>query len=136
MGKGVMWGLLFGFFCVLIPLLLFFSSWRLRNRRHLHFASVGALVLGVIFAIPNLLTLTVVLGGNNAAHAGERILDVDGPGFRGASTVGAVVGVIAFLGLLALRYAYRKRGEELSRVRGDLNQREPRSSGEAPAPEM
>ncbi len=95
-----------------------------------------ALALGVIFALPNLLSLTVVLGNNNAAHAGERILDVDGPGFRGASVVGAVLGVALFLGLVALGYMYKKRGKDLDKMRGELKQHEPQSKGEAPAPEI
>ena len=97
---------------------------------------ITALALGVIFALPNLLSLTVVLGNNNAAHAGERILDVDGPGFRGASVVGAVLGVALFLGLVALGYMYKKRGKDLDKMRGELKQHEPQSKGEAPAPEI
>ena len=39
------------------------------------------------------MTLGIVLGISDAAHAGDRILDVEGPGFRLWSLIGAIVGV-------------------------------------------
>jgi hypothetical protein len=47
----------------------------------------------LLLAIPNLLTLGIVLGVGNAAHAGDRILDVEAPAFRGASFAGALIAV-------------------------------------------
>jgi hypothetical protein len=47
------------------------------------------------------LTLGIVIGDGSAAHAGERILDVDGPGFRGGTLVGAIIGFV-----LAAMFAY------------------------------
>lgn len=136
-GAGIAWGLFFGLVCTLVPLICLRVIWQVRRRKRARIMQLAALVVGVIFAVPNLLTLTVVLGTNNAAHAGERILDVDGPGFRGASVVGAVLAVVLFLVLNALGYLYAKRGRELDRMRGgDLKQRERQSKGEAPAPEI
>ena len=126
---GIAWGLLFGLVCTLVPLIFFRAVWQVRKRKHARIMQITALALGVIFALPNLLSLTVVLGNNNAAHAGERILDVDGPGFRGASVVGAVLGVALFLGLVALGYMYKKRGKDLDKMRGELKQHEPQEQG-------
>ncbi len=66
---------------------------------------------GIAIAIPNLMTLSIVLGNNNAAHAGERILDVDAPAFRGASLVGAIAAVAILLIAVALigRRRWRRR---------------------------
>ena len=47
------------------------------------------------------MTLSVVFGGNSAAHAGERIMDVEAPGFRGASLVGAIIVIPVFIGVVA-----------------------------------
>ena len=44
---------------------------------------------------PNLLTLGIAIGSGHAAHAGERTLDVDAPGFRGASLAGVIGGAFA-----------------------------------------
>ncbi|RDI30360.1 hypothetical protein DEU38_106169 [Rhodococcus sp. AG1013] len=134
--QGITWGLLYGALCTAVPLLLFYLAWRSRHRKHARVWVFTSLVLGLVFAIPNLLTLTVVLGGSSAAHAGERTLDVDAPGFRGASLWGAIIGVLVFAAVVFLNVRYRKRGEELTELRADLHQREPESSGEAPGPEM
>ena len=48
-----------------------------------------------LLALPNLFTLGIVLGRNSAAHAGDRTLDVEAPGFRGASLTGALLAVAA-----------------------------------------
>jgi len=63
------------------------------------------------------MTLSVVLGGNNAAHAGERIMDVEAPGFRGASLVGAIVAALIFVGVVVLTIQYQRRGRQLAKAR-------------------
>lgn len=132
----IMWGLMYGVVGTAVPLLLFYFAWRSRRRKHARLWVTGSLILGIVIAIPNLLTLTVVLGTSNAAHAGERTMDVDAPGFRGASLWGAIIGVLVFAAVLFLQRRYRKRGEELTKLRNDLHQREPQSPGESPAPEL
>ena len=86
--KGIAFGLLFGVLCTLAPLLLFWTAFSVRNRRGGKPLAIGAIVLALVTAIPNLLTLTIVLGTSNAAHAGERTLDTSAPGFRGATLLG------------------------------------------------
>lgn len=133
-GAGILWGLLFGFLCTLVPLLLFRGAWRLFRRRRFKPMQVIMLVVAVIVALPTLLTLSVVLGGNSAAHAGERIMDVDAPGFRGASLAGAIIGVVVFLGVIGLTYTYRKRGEDLAELRADADSKGSATGpGEAPS---
>ncbi|QCQ89836.1 hypothetical protein [Rhodococcus sp. SGAir0479] len=134
--RGITWGLLYGVVCTAVPLLLFFFAWRSRRRKHARVWVISLLVLGVVVAIPNLLTLTVVLGNSSAAHAGERTLDVDAPGFRGASLWGAIIGVLLFAAAVFFETRYRKRGTELEQLRNGLHQRDPQSPGESPAPEM
>lgn len=110
--RGIGTGLTIGLLCTLVPLLLigfaFLSRGRLKN--------VPALLLcgvGVIVAIPNLLTLGVVLGANNASHAGQRILDVDAPGFRAASLWGAIIGLLVALFVGWFVWGYRRRGKKV-----------------------
>ena len=70
-----------------------------------------AVILAVVTAIPNLLTLTIVLGTSNAAHAGERTLDTSAPGFRGATALGAIIAVVlvALLVFVVVRRSRRRR---------------------------
>ncbi|MFC7447796.1 hypothetical protein [Rhodococcus daqingensis] len=122
--RGIAWGLMYGVLCTAVPLLLFFLAWRVRGRKYSRVIQVAAVILGIVAALPNLLTLTVVFGTNTAAHAGERILDVDAPGFRGASLVGAIIGVLAFAVFVARSVSYRRRGAELARLREEERARQ------------
>lgn len=92
---GTLWGLFYGFTFTFIPLLLLFQVRRgLFNWK----AKVIVAVIALLLAAPNWLTLAVVAANSNAAHAGERIFDVDAPGFRWATFIGFCVG--AFLAVL------------------------------------
>jgi hypothetical protein len=106
--RGTMVGLFYGFLFTILPLLVLGVV--LRWRRSLR-ALVVAGALALLLAIPNLLTLGIVLGTGNAAHAGERTLDVRAPAFRGASLAGALV-AIALLGLIAYLTYSRDRARD------------------------
>jgi hypothetical protein len=79
-------------------------------------SAIPALVLGLAAAAPNLLTLSVVFGRGNAAHAGQRIIDVESTGFRGATCAGALVGALLFTSVVVLSVVYRTRGRKLKQV--------------------
>lgn len=117
---GSLFGLVTGAVFTLVPLLVLALGWRLRRsvRRALVFV-----VLAVLLAAPNLATLGIVVGSGNAAHAGERTLDVDGPGFRGGSLVGAVIGVAAFIAVEWLLISRRRDRSRAQRLEADLAER-------------
>ena len=97
--QGTLLGLFYGFVFTLLPLavLVLILRWRSSWRW-----VVFAVALAAILALPNLMTLGIVLGRGNAAHAGDRILDVEAPAFRGGTLAGAIlagllVGFVAYL---------------------------------------
>jgi hypothetical protein len=105
-------GLFYGFVFTLLPLVLvwlafrIFDSWRLRT---------AGIVVALLVAMPNLLTLGIVLGTGSGAHAGDRILDVEAPAFRGATLAGALVAFGCVAGawyLLASRRRALRRADE------------------------
>ncbi|WP_036528203.1 hypothetical protein [Nocardia sp. CNY236] len=100
--KGIGWGLFFGGVCTATTLFLALFAVLVWRRRAGRFLSGAAVVVSVLFAIPNVMTLTIVLGTSGAAHAGERTLDVDAPAFRGACLVGAILAAVLFLGVIGL----------------------------------
>jgi len=102
---GVFIGLFYGFVFTALPLLSLaaVARWRRAPR-----AIAVAVVFALILAIPNLMTLGIVLGTGNAAHAGERILDVEAPAFRGASLVGALI-ALAMAAFVAYLMVSRER---------------------------
>jgi hypothetical protein len=111
---GAWWGLVIGAVFTLAPVLLLAQAvltrraWQVRS---------ALLALAVVFAVPNLLTLGIVLGTSAAAHAGERILDVDGPAFRGGTAWGAVIGGLVALTMVTMSVLYRRRGVRLRELR-------------------
>lgn len=95
--KGIGTGLTLGVLCTGIPLLLVLWAFLMRGRRGGKFFAGVLTLLAVIIAVPNLMTLTIVLGTSNSAHAGERVLDVEAPGFRGATAIGAIIALLVVL---------------------------------------
>ncbi|MEV6070744.1 permease [Nocardia sp. NPDC052001] len=108
--KGIWTGLSMGAVCTFLPLFLLLIAGMTWRKRSGPFIAGASAVLALIAAIPNLMTLTVVLGSSNAAHAGQRIMDVDAPAFRGAALAGAIAAAVVFLGVafLLVRRRIRK----------------------------
>ncbi|WP_067518512.1 permease [Nocardia uniformis] len=109
-GKGIWYGLILGIVCTAVPLLLLLSSVMIWKKRAGRFIAGAMAILAIVTAVPNLMTLTIVLGNSNAAHAGERILDVDAPGFRGACLAGAIIAaaLFALVAFLVVRRGLRR----------------------------
>jgi glucan phosphoethanolaminetransferase (alkaline phosphatase superfamily) len=115
MTVGVALGLFYGFLFTLVPLLVLF--WGFHKRRPWK-AWAAFAVAAIVLASPNLMTLGVVVGRGGAAHAAERTLDVEAPGFRNASLAGAIIAVLALAAawyLLSSRRRARERLSELGR---------------------
>jgi len=126
--RGTTWGLFYGFVFTAVPLLILvqvrrgFFSWMWRG--------IVALV-AIALAAPNWLTLSVVAGNSNAAHAGERIFDVDAPGFRAATLIGVVVGAVLVVVITAASIRLKRRKDEVKRLRGERDElRRDRDTGD------
>jgi hypothetical protein len=111
---GAWWGVVVGAVFTAVPVLFLGQAVLPRRSWGLRSAFVA---LAVVFAIPNLLTLGIALGTSSAAHAGERILDVDGPAFRGGTAWGAVIGGLVALAIVTMTMLYRRRGTQLKQFR-------------------
>ena len=123
---GISLGLFYGFVFTLLPLLVL--RFAFRKRRRLQTWGIW-LVVALVLALPNLVTLGIVLGTGNAAHAGERTLDVEAPGFRTSTLLGAVLAVAGFLGVEYLLAGRRRSRRRLDSLEEELAGRAP----EAPA---
>ncbi len=114
MTVGVALGLFYGFVFTLLPLLV--GRWGFHKKRPWK-AWSGFAFATVLTAAPNLLTLGIVLGTNKAAHAAERTLDVDAPGFRNSSLAGAIIAVLALVVLQYLLSSRHRAKVRLARFR-------------------
>jgi hypothetical protein len=122
--QGTLLGLFYGFVFTFVPILVLVVVLRWRRTPR---AIAVALVLAILLALPNLMTLGIVLGRGNAAHAGDRVLDVEAPAFRGGSLAGALLAVL-LVGFVAYLVASRRRAHEAAR----RARRERDASEEAP----
>lgn len=86
--QGVLAGLFCGFVFTFLALVVFILV--MRRGRTVKAIAIG-LAAALVLALPNLMTLGIVLGVGSGAHAGDRILDVEAPAFRGATLAGAIV---------------------------------------------
>lgn len=106
---GAFVGLFYGFVFTLVPLALLWLAFRILESWKLR---AGAIVVAVLVAAPNLLTLGIVVGAGNGAHAGDRILDVEAPAFRGGTLAGTLLAIACVAGawylLSSRRRAFRR----------------------------
>ncbi len=120
--QGTLLGLFYGFVFTLLPLvvIVLLLRWRTTPR-----TIAVALALGILFALPNLMTLGIVIGRGDAAHAGDRVLDVEAPAFRGGTLAGALLatGLVVFVAYLVI-----------SRSRAHAEARRARDERSAPPP--
>ena len=113
-GWGLFWGLFIGFVFALLPLFVA----RLVFRRGLAWRSRGWRTLGaLVLAAPNLMTLGVVTGSSDGAHAGHARLGKDAPGFTGATVTGVLVAAAASVAIWAFLARHGSQRKELSKLR-------------------
>ena len=111
---GVLWGLFYGIVFTFFPLML---AWQARRRPLSWQVRVGIIVVALLLTVPNLLTLSIVVGVSRAASAGDRILDVVAPAFRGASLVGVIVGTLLAIVSATVGVLLKRRGNEVRTLR-------------------
>lgn len=121
---GGLYGFFTGFVFTVLPLLALWVAIRTRSRRRSWKGWIGWLLVAMLLALPNLMTLGIVLGGGDAARDGRAELNTDGNGFRMWTLIGAIVGGLA---MILLVYLVRSRGgfrDESRRLRDEATSRD------------
>jgi glucan phosphoethanolaminetransferase (alkaline phosphatase superfamily) len=103
---GALLGVVFGLLCTLLPLVILWFG--LRKRRSWK-ARVAWVVFALVVALPNLMTLSVVTGDGSGAHAGQRVMDVNAPWFRGGTLAGVIAAAVLFVVVMVLWIRRRRR---------------------------
>ena len=114
LSTGALYGLFIGFVFTLVPLVLLALVIRYRREGRSWKGWIGWFVLVLLTAAPNLMS--------GAAHAAERTFDVEAPGFRLWSLIGAIAGALA---MALLVYLVRSRGwfrDENERMRREMGE--------------
>ena len=121
---GALYGLFIGFVFTVAPLLLLVAVIRWRTDDRTWLGWLGWILLALLLAAPNLMTLSIVLGISDAAHAGDRTLDVEAPAFRLWSLIGAILGGLAVFGTIYLVRSRRASRRRAAALRDELRSRE------------
>ena len=114
---GVVWGLFYGGLFTFVAVLVALQARRPMFRWPL---KVGLIVVALLLEIPNLMTLGIVIGTSAAAHAGQRILDVEAPAFRSATVAGVIIGALLALGVFILVTLVRQRGRQVKALQAQI----------------
>lgn len=115
--SGIGLGLFYGFSFTLLALVVLWIGLRRISTWKGRLILVG---VAVLVASPNLLTLGIVLGPGGGAHAGERTLDVEAPGFRSSSLIGAIVAVVVVAAVGLLLRSRRRSKDDAAALRAEL----------------
>ncbi|MFL0410605.1 hypothetical protein ACH0AH_05435 [Microbacterium paludicola] len=114
-GRAVLVGLIVGFGFTLVPLMVLL----LLLYRSPVWVKIALVVLAVVLATPNLLTLWIEIGASSATHAADRIIDTEAFAFGGASVWGAVIGALAFLFWAWLFVSRRRTKKQLATLKAN-----------------
>jgi hypothetical protein len=87
-------GLFNGIVFTFIPLLVLYIGFR---KRRSWGAWLAFLIVALIVALPNLLTLGIVMGNGNPAHDAQRVFSTDAQYYRGWNLAGAIIGALLFM---------------------------------------
>jgi hypothetical protein len=116
---GTLWGVFYGFVFTFVPVLLLFQI----RRRFFNWTwRIVVTVIALLLAAPNWLTLSVVAGDSKAAHAGERIFDVEAPGFRAGTLGGVIGGALLAIVITGASMQMKHRKNEVKRLRGERDE--------------
>ncbi|MFC0580801.1 hypothetical protein [Micrococcoides hystricis] len=116
LASGVLLGLFYGSVFTFFPLLLI---WQIRRPKLKWPAKIALIVLAVLVAVPNLITLGIHVGSNAAAHNAQRILGTEATWFGTWTAYGALLGGLAFLALVVSVAAFRKRGQRVRQLEAE-----------------
>ena len=121
---GALFGLFIGFLFTAAPLGVAWTAIRLRSSRRTWKGWLGWLGVAALAALPNLMTIGIVAGNSDAAHDGDRILSVEGNGFRVWSFVGGILAVVAIIGIWYLAHSRRMSRRKATEYRDELRARD------------
>ncbi len=114
LASGVLLGLFYGSVFTFFPLLLI---WQIRRPRIGWPWKIALVVLALLLAVPNLITLGIHLGTNAAAHNAQRILGTEATWFGTWTAYGAIIGALAFLALIWGVASYKRKDRQVRQLK-------------------
>ncbi|MGB9034864.1 MAG: hypothetical protein WCC45_10125 [Paeniglutamicibacter sp.] len=118
--SGILLGLIYGFVFTFVPLLI---AWQARYKKvSWPWKSVIVLV-AVLVAIPNLLTLSIYANSSSSATKARTMIDTSATWFPSWSIGGAIAGLVLFVGIAAFWHLWHSRGKKIKAMKSDIKAR-------------
>lgn len=131
-GNGIAWGLFYGIFFTFLPLALALQT---RRRWFGWKGKTVVLVIAVLLASPNWLSLFVAVSDRPSAVAAWQTFNVQAPTFLWSSAIGALIGGAAAVAMSAVNVWLRHRRRQIDELRRQVRENGVRENGQRAADE-
>lgn len=115
--SGIILGLTYGFVFTFVPLLI---AWQARYKKVSWPWKAVIVVLAIIVAIPNLLTLSIYANSSGAAAKARSMIDISATWFPSWTMGGAAAALILFVGIAAFWHLWRARGKKMKSLKTEM----------------
>lgn len=115
--SGIILGLVYGFIFTFIPL---FIAWQARYKKVSWPWKAVIIVVAVLAATPNLLTLSIYANSSGAAAKARSMIDISATWFPSWSIGGAAAALILFVGIAAFWHLWRSRGKKMKALKSEI----------------
>lgn len=129
--SGIILGLSYGFVFTFVPLLV---VWQARYKKVSWPWKAVIVVIAVLLAIPNLLTLSIYANSSGAAAKARSMIDVSATWFPSWSMAGAGAALVLFLGIAAFWHLWRSRGKKMKALKSEMKTQDALRDAKASAP--
>lgn len=115
--SGILLGLVYGFVFTFIPL---FIAWQARYKGVSWPWKSVIIVVAVLAATPNLLTLSIYANSSGAAAKARSMIDISATWFPSWSIGGAAAALVLFIGIAAFWHLWRSRGRKMKVLKSEI----------------
>ena len=130
--SGILLGLIYGFVFTFVPLLI---AWQARYKKVSWPWKAVIVLVAVLVAIPNLLTLSIYANSSSSATKARTMIDTSATWFPSWSIGGAIAGLVLFVGIAAFWHLWHSRGKKMKAMKSDIKARST-AQATAPNPEL
>ncbi|GAA3321222.1 MULTISPECIES: hypothetical protein [Paeniglutamicibacter] len=131
LSSGIILGLVYGFVFTFVPLLII---WQARYKKVSWPWKSVIVIVAILLAIPNLLTLSIYANSSSAAAKARSMIDISATYFPSWSIGGAAAALVLFVGIAAFWHLWHSRGKKLKAMKSDMKTQAALRDAESSAP--
>ena len=115
--SGIILGLVYGFIFTFVPLLV---VWQARYKKVSWPWKAAIVLVAVLLAIPNLLTLSIYANSSSSAAKARSMIDISATWFPSWSIGGAAAALVLFVGIAAFWHLWHARGKKMKAMKTEM----------------